>query len=46
MREFEAQDRGETIGDRFSRFTRWLSRRPIESWGFFIAGIILARIFF
>lgn len=28
------------------RFGSWLGRRPIESWGFFIAGFVLARILF
>jgi hypothetical protein len=28
------------------RFGSWLSRRSIESWGFFIAGFLIARIFF
>ncbi len=28
------------------RFGSWLTRRPFESWGFFIAGFILARMFF
>jgi hypothetical protein len=27
-------------------FTRWISTRPFESWGFFIAGFVLARIIF
>ena len=46
MTEYETQNRGETMGDRFSRFSRWLSRRPMESWGFFITGLIIARILF
>lgn len=28
------------------RFGSWLGRRPFESWGFFIAGFLIARIFF
>jgi hypothetical protein len=28
------------------RFGSWLSRRPVESWGFFIAGFLIARIVF
>jgi hypothetical protein len=28
------------------RFGSWLGRRPFESWGFFIAGFVLARILF
>jgi hypothetical protein len=27
-------------------FGRWLGRRPIESWGFFAAGFLIARILF
>lgn len=49
MRDYEANSqsrRDDTLQDRFSRFTGWLSRRPIESWGFFIAGVIVARILF
>ena len=30
----------------FNRFGRWLSRRPTESWMFFIAGVVIAGIFF
>ena len=49
MRDYEADSRAgrdETPQERFSRFTRWLSRRPMESWGFFIAGVIIARVLF
>lgn len=46
MRDYEADTREPTIGERFKRFTSWLSRRPMESWGFFIAGVITARILF
>lgn len=28
------------------RFGGWLGRRPFESWGFFLAGFLIARIFF
>jgi hypothetical protein len=28
------------------RFGSWLGRRPFGSWGFFIAGFIVARILF
>jgi hypothetical protein len=28
------------------RFGSWLGRRPFESWGFFLAGFIVARILF
>ena len=47
MKDYEAYGREEeTLGSRFKRFTHWLSRRPMESWGFFIAGLIIARILF
>lgn len=46
MRDYETHAREETLGNRFKRFTQWLSRRPMESWGFFIAGVITARILF
>lgn len=39
--------RGETNSrDTLKRIGRWLSSRPIESWGFFVAGILIARILF
>ena len=28
------------------RFGSWLTRRPFEIWGFFIAGFLIARILF
>ena len=28
------------------RFGSWMGRRPFESWGFFIAGFLIARILF
>ena len=46
MRDYETDRHEETLGDRFKRFTQWLSRRPMESWGFFIAGALVARILF
>jgi hypothetical protein len=30
----------------FARMGEWLSRRPMESWGFFIAGFLIARVIF
>ncbi|MEL7128415.1 MAG: hypothetical protein AAGK23_02615 [Pseudomonadota bacterium] len=36
-------DQAETT---ISRFGRWLSKRPGESWAFFIAGMIIAGILF
>ena len=46
MKDYETYQKEETLGTRFKRFTSWLSRRPMESWGFFIAGLITARILF
>jgi hypothetical protein len=46
MSDYGMPPREETLGDRFKRFSSWLSRRPMESWGFFIAGLITARILF
>lgn len=34
-----------TDGDA-GRFGRWLSRRPAESWMFFVAGMFLGGLFF
>jgi hypothetical protein len=45
MRYFDEQDRA-AAGNAFQRFGRWLGRRPFESWGFFIAGFVIARIIF
>lgn len=49
MKDYETYDQqkeGPSISDRFNAFLRWLSRRPMESWGFFVAGLIIARILF
>ena len=32
--------------DAMKRALRWLSKRPAESWGFFIAGMLVAGILF
>jgi len=47
------QDRESSYGSRYdkvenslSRFGRWLSKRPGESWVFFFAGLIIAGILF
>jgi uncharacterized protein involved in tolerance to divalent cations len=29
-----------------ARFGSWLGRRPVESWGFFAVGFLIARIIF
>lgn len=46
MKDYDAYSREETLGERFKRFTQWLSRRPMESWLFFAAGVVIARILF
>jgi hypothetical protein len=45
MRYFDEQDkiRAKTT---MARVGNWLGSRPIESWGFFIAGFLIARIIF
>lgn len=44
--EFEPRRREETIGERIERFFKWLSRRPTESWGFLVAGLLIGGLFF
>ncbi len=39
-------DRYDRAEATLSRFGRWLTRRPAESWGFFIAGILIAGLLF
>ena len=34
------------FSDRLRRFGKWLAARPIESWGFFAAGFLVARVLF
>jgi hypothetical protein len=36
----------ETVQQKLSRFFKWLSRRPSESWMFFGAGVVLAWLIF
>ena len=45
MRYFDEQDkiRAKTT---MARLGSWLGSRPMESWGFFVAGFIIARIIF
>jgi len=45
MRYFDEHDkvRAKTT---MARVGNWLGARPIESWGFFIAGFVIARIIF
>ncbi len=42
----ERTDRYDQAEATLSRFVKWLSRRPAESWGFFIAGILIAGLLF
>ncbi|MEL7480142.1 MAG: hypothetical protein AAGJ29_01145 [Pseudomonadota bacterium] len=46
MDDYDRTDRFDRAEDGLKRFTRWLGRRPAESWGFFIAGLVIAGIFF
>ena len=45
MRYFDEQDKinAKTTA---ARVGNWLGRRSMESWGFFIAGFLIARIIF
>jgi hypothetical protein len=45
MRYFDEQDRARAKNT-LQRVGEWLGRRPMESWGFFAAGFIIARIIF
>lgn len=45
MRYFDEQDRNAAKSG-IKNFGRWLASRPIESWGFFVAGFVIARIIF
>lgn len=42
----EHTNRSDKVQTTLSRFGRWLSRRPGESWVFFFAGMIIAGILF
>ena len=44
MREY-TEPRTESWRVKGARFVRYLTTRPIESWGFFAAGAVLAKIF-
>ena len=37
---------GHDTQETLSRVGRWLTQRPVESWGFFAAGFIIARVLF
>jgi hypothetical protein len=45
MRYFDEQDRS-AAKDGITSFGRWLKTRKFESWGFFVAGFVIARIIF
>ena len=45
MRYFDEQDKIRAKNT-LERVGRWLATRPLESWGFFIAGFLIARIIF
>lgn len=42
----ERPDRFDRVESTLSRIGRWLSKRPAESWAFFIAGILIAGVLF
>jgi len=48
MRYDDYRTRGEYQNNNSAlrNFGRWLSTRPFESWGFFIAGLVIAGIIF
>jgi hypothetical protein len=45
MRYFDEQDKIRAKST-MARLGNWLGSRPMESWGFFVAGFIIARIIF
>lgn len=45
MRYYDSRDPFEKPSP-LGRFGSWIGRRPFESWGFFIAGFLIARILF
>jgi hypothetical protein len=45
MRDYDTTGRTDTR-DGFRRLGNWLKRRPMESWAFFAAGIVIARVLF
>ena len=45
-RERSYESRYDRVENTMSKFGRWLSKRPGESWAFFFAGIIVAGILF
>lgn len=45
MQYFDEQDKARAKNT-IQRVGEWLGRRPMESWGFFVAGFLLGSIFF
>lgn len=45
MRDTDEFQRGDQQ-DTFLRIRSWLGSRPMESWGFFAAGFVIARALF
>ncbi len=45
MRYNDYRDRS-PAKDGLKNFGRWLGTRPLESWGFFAVGFVIARIIF
>ena len=45
MRYFDEQDKIQAKTT-LARVGNWLRSRPFESWGFFVAGFLIARIIF
>jgi hypothetical protein len=43
---YRGSERYETSRNGLRTFGRWLSTRPFESWGFFIAGFVIAQVIF
>ncbi|WP_156811957.1 hypothetical protein [Robiginitomaculum antarcticum] len=43
--EFESRSHRSEASSTFRRFTRYLSTRPTESWGFFVAGLMIGGFF-
>jgi len=45
MRYFDERDRS-AAKDGVNGFGRWIASRPMQCWGFFAAGFVIARIIF
>ena len=42
--QYERRNQPEPWRVKGARFTRWLTSRPAESWGFFAAGFLICAI--